>query len=94
MTEKEFIDQFQQDSNDPASILIAVEETICIMKEEHKTEISISIGMVWIAITLSESIDSLKSYHLITHTCFSSSNPRGCSFPMYKHACLTFLNSP
>ena len=41
-----FIDQFQQDLNDPASTIIAVEEAIRIMKEEHKTEISILIGMI------------------------------------------------
>ena len=44
MTLKEFIDYFQQDLNDPASTLIAMEETIRIMKEEHNTEINISIG--------------------------------------------------
>ena len=43
---KEFIDYFQQDLNDPASILIAVRETMHIMKEEHNTEISISIRMI------------------------------------------------
>ena len=37
MTLKEFSDHFQQDLNDPASILIAIEETIRIMKEEHNT---------------------------------------------------------
>ena len=31
---------------DPASKLIAIEETMCIMKEEHNTEINISIGMI------------------------------------------------
>ena len=40
---KEFIDYFQQDLNDPASTLIAIEETMRIMKEEHNTEINISI---------------------------------------------------
>ena len=35
---------FQQDLNDPESTLIAMEETIRIMKEEHNTEINISIG--------------------------------------------------
>ena len=44
MTLKEFIDYFQQDLHDPASTLIAMEETIRIMKEEHNTEINISIG--------------------------------------------------
>ena len=44
MTLKEFIDYFQQDLNDLASTLIAIEETIRIMKEEHNTEINISIG--------------------------------------------------
>ena len=32
-----------QDLNDPASLLIAIEETIHIMKEEHNTEMNISI---------------------------------------------------
>ena len=43
MTLKEFIDYFQQDLNDPAFIPIAIEETMRIMKEEHNTEINISI---------------------------------------------------
>ena len=43
MTLKEFIEYFQQDLNDPASTLMAIEETIHIMKEEHNTEINISI---------------------------------------------------
>ena len=46
MTLKEFVDYFQQDMNDPASTLIAIEETMRIMKEEHKTETNISIGMI------------------------------------------------
>ena len=45
-TLKEFIDYFQQDLNDPASTLIAIEETLHIMKEEHNTEINISIRMI------------------------------------------------
>ena len=44
MTLKEFIEYFQQGLNDPASTLMATEETIHIMKEEHNTEINISIG--------------------------------------------------
>ena len=40
---KEFIDYFEKDLNDPASTLIAMEETIRIMKEDHNTEINISI---------------------------------------------------
>ena len=44
MTWKIFTDYFQQDLNDPASTLIAMEETIGIMKEDHNTEINISIG--------------------------------------------------
>ena len=44
MTLKEFIEYFQQDLNDPASTLMAIEETIHIMKEEHTTEMNISIG--------------------------------------------------
>ena len=46
MTLKEFIDYFQQDLNDPASTLMAIEETMRIMKEEHNTEINIFIGMI------------------------------------------------
>ena len=41
---KEFIDYFQQGLNDPSSTLIAIEETMRIMKEEHNAEINISIG--------------------------------------------------
>ena len=37
MTLKEFIEYFQQDMNDPASTIMAEEETMCIMKEEHNT---------------------------------------------------------
>ena len=44
MTLKEFIDFFQQDLNDPASTLMAIEETMHIMKEEHNIEINISLG--------------------------------------------------
>ena len=44
MTLKEFIDYFQQDLKDPASTLMAMEETICIMKEDHNTEINTPIG--------------------------------------------------
>ena len=34
MTLKEFIDYFQQDLNDPASTLMAIEEIMRIMKED------------------------------------------------------------
>ena len=44
MTLKEFIDYFQQDLNDPASTLMAMEETIRIMKEDRNNEINMSIG--------------------------------------------------
>ena len=44
MTLKGFKDYFQQGLNDPASTLIAIEETIRIMKEEHRAEINTSIG--------------------------------------------------
>ena len=44
VTLKEFINYFQKDLNDPAPTLIAIEETMRIMKEEHNTEINISIG--------------------------------------------------
>ena len=40
MTLKEFIDHFQQESNNSASTLLAMKETISIMREEHKTEIN------------------------------------------------------
>ena len=47
MTLKEFIDHFQQDLNDPASKLIEIEETILIIREEHKTtETDISTGII------------------------------------------------
>ena len=46
MTLKEFIDYFQQDLNNSASILIAIEETIRIMKEEHDNGIIMSIKMI------------------------------------------------
>ena len=45
MTLKEFINHFQQDRSDSTSALIAIEETIHIMKEEQKTEINTSIEM-------------------------------------------------
>ena len=41
MTLKEFIEYFQQNLNDPASTVMAIEETMSIMKEEHNTEINI-----------------------------------------------------
>ena len=43
MSLKEFIDYFQQDLNDPASTVMAIKETIRIMKEEQNTEMNISI---------------------------------------------------
>ena len=43
MTLKEFIDYFQQGLNDPDSTLIATEEAMRIMKEEHNAEINIFI---------------------------------------------------
>ena len=46
ITLKEVIGYFQHDLNDPASTLIAIEERMRIMKEEHNTEINISIGMI------------------------------------------------
>ena len=46
MTLKEFIDYFQKDLNDPTSTLVAIEETMFIMKEEHNTETNISIEMI------------------------------------------------
>ena len=44
MTLKEFIDYFQQDLNDPESTLMVMVASIRIMKEDHNTEINISIG--------------------------------------------------
>ena len=46
MTLEEFIGYFQQDLNDPASTLIAIEVTMHNMKEEHNTEIKMSTGMI------------------------------------------------
>ena len=43
MTLRGFMEYFQQDLTDPAFILIAIEETMCIMKENHNTEINIFI---------------------------------------------------
>ena len=43
MTLKEFIDYFQQGLHDLASMLMAIEETMRIIKEEHNTEINIAI---------------------------------------------------
>ena len=40
------IDHFQLAFNDPPSTIIVIEETIHTVKEEHKTEINISIGMI------------------------------------------------
>lgn len=44
MTSLDFIGHFQQDLNNPASILTAI-ETICVIKKEHNTEINIPIEM-------------------------------------------------
>ena len=46
MTLKVLIDSFQPGLNDPASILMAIEETMGIMKEGHNTKINISIGSI------------------------------------------------
>ena len=43
MTLKEFIEYFQQDLNDPAPTLMAIEKAMHIMNEEHNTEIKVSI---------------------------------------------------
>ena len=37
------MEYLQQDLSNPASILMAIEEAMHIMKEEHNTEINISI---------------------------------------------------
>ena len=47
MTSLDFIGHFQQDLNNPESILTAI-ETICVIKKEHNTEINIPIDMAWI----------------------------------------------
>lgn len=67
ITLKEFIGYFQQDLNDSAAILIAIEETKCIMKKRHIIEMNMSNAMVEIQkiTTLSESIRSLKNHSLI-----------------------------
>lgn len=68
MTLKEFIDHLQQDLNDPVFTPIAIEKTIRIIKEDHNTEINLTIRMTRIleTITLSDSIGSLENYHLVT----------------------------
>lgn len=68
MTLKEFIDHLQQDLNDPVFTRIAIEKTISIIKEDHNTEINLTIRMTRIleTITLSDSIGSLENYHLVT----------------------------
>ena len=68
MTLKEFIDHLQQDLNDPVFTRIAIEKTIRIIKEDHNTEINLTIRMTRIleTITLSDSIGSLENYHLVT----------------------------
>lgn len=43
---KEFIDFFRQELNDLATTLISIEETIHIMKKDHKTKICISIEII------------------------------------------------
>lgn len=43
ITLKELIDQFQQNLKDPTSIIIAIEETVHIIKDKRKTEISAAI---------------------------------------------------
>ena len=43
---KGFIYCFQQDLNDLASTLVAIEETMHIMKEERNTEINVSIRSI------------------------------------------------
>ena len=46
MTLNNFMDYFQHDLNDPASTLMAIEEAMHNMKEEHSAEINISIRMI------------------------------------------------
>ena len=46
MTLKQFIEHLQQDLNDPQSTLIAIKETIGIIREERKAEIVTSTGMI------------------------------------------------
>ena len=44
MSFKKIIEYFQEDLNNPASTLIAIEETIRSMKKEHNTEKNISFN--------------------------------------------------
>ena len=44
MTSLDFIGHFQQDLNNPAFFLTAI-ETICVIKKEHNTEINIPIDL-------------------------------------------------
>ena len=46
MTLNNFMDYFQHDLNDPASTLMAIEEAMHNMKEEHSAEINIFIRMI------------------------------------------------
>ena len=41
------MEYLQQDLSNPASILMAIEEAMHIIKEEHNTEINISIIRDW-----------------------------------------------
>ena len=46
MTLKEYIDHFQLELNNPASTLVAIQETKLIMRKKCETEINRSIGMI------------------------------------------------
>lgn len=47
VTLKGFINHFQQNLNDPASILTLIKEKIYIIRKEPKTEINVSMRMIW-----------------------------------------------
>lgn len=65
------------------------------MREEHKSETSLSIGMssIYEIIALSEFTDLLKNYHLVTHTWLINLNLQGSSFLSIKMHVLRLLKS-
>ena len=65
-TLKEFIEYFQQNLNDPASTLMAIEETTSIIKEEHKTDHSV---VPWVTFCLPKN-SRRNSFCIYRHVCF------------------------
>lgn len=65
------------------------------MREEHKSETSLSIEMssIYEIIALSEFTDLLKNYHLVTHTWLINLNLQGSSFLSIKMHVLRLLKS-